>query len=158
MMAARPEPAASAILRDRDMETVYTDDALEIAPPAGYVGLVANAPATVSSEVSVLRSIEFVVKGRRYSGRVGPVPDGPSEFDDGAWFVSMDDGPERRVFEAHADDEDTPEFRHRMVIATWLTEGYNRRVSADRRRAAETSSAASERRRGADRRGAAATG
>lgn len=86
------------------------------------------------SEVKVLRSIEFIHQGRRYHGNVRPVPGGEPEFIDGAWFVSMNGGPERRVFEAHRDDADTPEFRHRMMIATWLTEGYNRRVSGERRK------------------------
>jgi len=84
--------------------------------------------------VSVLRSVEFIHRGRRYQGKVEPVPGGGVEFADGAWFVSMDSGPVRRVFEAHAEDADTPEFRHRIVIATWLTEGYNRRFSGERRR------------------------
>lgn len=103
----------------------------------------------------MLRSIEFVMQGRRYRGTVAPVPGGPTEFDDGAWFVSMDEGPERRVFEAHRDDEDTPEFRHRLVIATWLTEGYNRRVAGERRRSAG-SPVGGERRTRRDRRSAGA--
>jgi len=82
----------------------------------------------------MLRSIEFVHQGRRYRGNVGPVPGGGPEFSAGAWFVSMNGGPERRVFEAHAEDADTPDFRHRLVIATWLTEEYNRRVTGERRR------------------------
>jgi hypothetical protein len=82
----------------------------------------------------MLRSIEFTDGGRRYRGTVAPVPGGGPEFDAGAWFVSMNDGPERRVFEAHPEDADTPDFRYRLVIATWLTEGYNRRVSGERRR------------------------
>ena len=81
----------------------------------------------------MLRMIEFLHQGRRYRAHVAPVPGGPAEFADGAWFVSMNGGPERRVFEAHREDADTPEFRHRIVIATWLTEGYNRRVSGERR-------------------------
>jgi hypothetical protein len=84
--------------------------------------------------VNVLRSIEFIHRDRRYRGNVGPVPGGGAEFVDGAWFVAMNDGPARRVFEAHQDDADTPEFRHRIVIATWLTEGYNRRVDGEDRR------------------------
>jgi len=82
----------------------------------------------------VLRSIEFIHRGRRYRGNVDPVPGGGPEFVDGAWFVSINEGPARRVFEAHSDDADTPEFRHRIVIATWLTEGYNRRVEGEQRR------------------------
>ena len=106
----------------------------------------------MSDEVNVLRSIEFLHQGRRYHGTVAPVPGGGPEFKDGAWFVSMNGGPERRVFEAHEEDADTPEFRHRIVIATWLTEGYNRRVSGERRSAARQDSTDGERRRGADRR------
>jgi hypothetical protein len=100
----------------------------------------------------VLQSIEFIHKGRRYRGTVAPVPGGGPEFSDGAWFVSMNGGPERRVFEAHADDVDTPEFRHRIVVATWLTEGYNRRVSGERRRGGPRD-AKPDRRTGSDRRG-----
>ncbi|HSH74479.1 MAG TPA: hypothetical protein VLA09_02150 [Longimicrobiales bacterium] len=82
----------------------------------------------------MLGSIDFEHQGRRYRGKVGPVPGGPSEFKDGAWFVSMNDGPERRVFEANPDDADTPDFRHRLVIATWLTDEYDRRVTGERRK------------------------
>ena len=82
----------------------------------------------------MLRSIDFIHRDRRYRATVKSVPGGGVEFIDGAWFVSMNDGPERRVFEAHADDADTPEFRHRIVIATWLTEGYNRRAEGAERR------------------------
>ena len=99
----------------------------------------------------MLRSIEFVHQGRNYRAEVGPVPDGGPEFGDGAWFVSMNDGPTRRVFEAHADDADTPDFRHRIVVATWLTSEYDRRVG-DRRRAAGGVSSPGERRGGSDRR------
>jgi hypothetical protein len=87
----------------------------------------------VVGEVTMLRSVEFQHRGRRYHGTVAPVPGGGPEFSDGAWFVSIDGGPVRRVFEAHPEDADTSEFRHRVVIATWLTEGYNRRVSGERR-------------------------
>lgn len=100
----------------------------------------------------MLRSIEFMHQGRRYNGTVAPVPGGGAEFDDGAWFVSMDGGPERRVFEAHPDDSDTPDFRYRMVMATWLTEGYNRRAAAERRRVPVQTSGDEERRSGAERR------
>ena len=99
----------------------------------------------------MLRTIEFIHRGRRYRGTVAPVPDGGPEFADGAWFVSMNGGPERRVFEAHREDADTPEFRHRIVIATWLTEGYNRRTAGERRERARDA-AVSERRIGPDRR------
>ena len=79
----------------------------------------------------MLRSVEFMHRDRRYRATVKPVPGGGPEFRDGAWFVSMNGGPTRRVFEAHPEDADTPEFRHRLVIATWLTEGYDRRVSGE---------------------------
>jgi len=98
----------------------------------------------------VLRSVEFLHQGRRYRGKVAPVPGGGPEFNDGAWFVSMNGGPERRVFEAHRDDADTPEFRHRIVIATWLTEGYNRRVSGERRKQGRRDSSVPDRRIGPD--------
>ncbi|NNF13368.1 MAG: hypothetical protein HKN72_09100 [Gemmatimonadetes bacterium] len=106
----------------------------------------------VISEVNVLRSIEFLHKGRRYRGRVAPVLGGAPEFAHGAWFVSMNGGPERRVFEAHHEDADTAEFRHRIVIATWLTDPYNRRDSADRRRSGRRSASFRDRRSGPDRR------
>ena len=61
----------------------------------------------------MLRSIDFIHGGRRYRGNVAPVPGGGPEFADGAWFVSMNGGLELRVFEAHRDDADTPELRHR---------------------------------------------
>ena len=109
-------------------------------------------PVTVLSEVNVLRSIEFVHRGRRYRANVAPVPGGGAEFDDGAWFVSMNGGPERRVFEAHRDDEDTPEFRHRIVIATWLTDAYNRRVSEERRKQGTRDPSVTDRRSGPERR------
>ena len=82
----------------------------------------------------MLHTVEFMHQGRQYRGEVGPVPDGGPEFGAGAWFVSIDGGPERWVFEANADDADTPDFRYRLVIATWLTDGYNRRASGERRR------------------------
>ena len=101
----------------------------------------------------MLRSIEFIHRDRRYSGNVGPVPGGGPEFIDGAWFVSMNEGPERRVFEAHRDDADTSEFRHRLVIATWLTEAYNRRVEGEERRKKGTPDpSVSDRRGGPERR------
>ena len=100
----------------------------------------------------MLRSIDFIHEGRRYRGTVVPMPDAGPEFADGAWFVSMNGGPERRVFEAHAEDADTPEFRHRIVIATWLTEGYNRRPSGDRRRHRARGAADQDRRSVPDRR------
>jgi hypothetical protein len=49
----------------------------------------------------------------------------------------MNGGTARRVFEAHAEDADTPDFRHRLVIATWLTEEYNRRTAGERRKQGE---------------------
>jgi hypothetical protein len=98
----------------------------------------------------VLRSVEFIHQGRRYRAKVRPVPGGGPEFSDGAWFVSMNGGPVRRVFEAHHDDADTPEFRHRIVIATWLTEGYNRRVSGERRKQGERDPSVRDRRIGPD--------
>ena len=99
----------------------------------------------------MLQSIEFVHQERKYRAIVAPVPDGGPEFEHGAWFVSMNGGPERRVFEAHADDADTLDFRHRIVVATWLTEEYNRRVS-DRRTSAGRDAPSGERRSGSDRR------
>lgn len=95
-----------------------------------------------------MRSIEFIKQGRRYRAEVQPVPGGGPEFSEGAWFVSMNGGPARRVFEAHADDADTPEFRHRLVIATWLTEEYNRRVSGERRKQGARDPSVPDRRRG----------
>lgn len=100
----------------------------------------------------MLRSIVFLHQGRRYRAEVRPVPGGAPEFVDGAWFVSMNGGPERRVFEAHRDDADTAEFRHRIVIATWLTEGYNRRVTGERRKSGNGSPSIHDRRTGPDRR------
>lgn len=99
----------------------------------------------------MLRSIDFIHGGRRYRGNVAPVPGEGPEFADGAWFVSMNGGLERRVFEAHRDDADTPELRHRIVIATWLTEEYNRRVSGERRKQGKRDPLGSDRRIGPDR-------
>ena len=81
----------------------------------------------------MLRAVEFVHEGRRYRAEVRPVPGGAPEFAAGAWFVSVDDRPPRRVFEANADDADTRDFRHQLLIATWLAEGWERRSGADRR-------------------------
>ena len=113
-------------------------------------GTLSPVPGIAACEVNVLRSIEFINRGRRYRATVRPMPEGGPEFADGAWFVSMNGGPERRVFEAHRDDADTSEFRHRIVIATWLTDAYNRRVG-DRRTGIQDP-AVRERRLGADRR------
>lgn len=96
----------------------------------------------------MLRSIDFVHRDRRYRAKVGPVPGGGAEFEAGAWFVSMNGGPERRVFEANPEDADTPDFRHRLVIATWLTEEYNRRVSGERRKQGERDPSVGDRRKG----------
>jgi hypothetical protein len=95
----------------------------------------------------MLRSIQFVHQSRLYRARVSPVPGGGPEFRDGAWFVSMNGGPERRVFEAHPDDRDTPDFRHRVVIATWLTDAYNRRVGGERRKRGERDLSLGDRRK-----------
>jgi hypothetical protein len=59
----------------------------------------------------------------------------------------MDGGPVRRVFEAHPDDANTPDFRHRVVIATWLTEAYNRRLSGERRKQGERDASVPDRRK-----------
>jgi hypothetical protein len=96
----------------------------------------------------MLRSIAFIHQGRRYRCEVDAVQGGWPEFSVGAWFVSMNGGAMRRVFEAHTDDADTPEFRHRLMIATWLTEEYNRRVSGERRKQGERDPALSDRRQG----------
>ena len=82
------------------------------------------------------RVVEFTHEGRRYRGEVLPVRDGGPEFAAGAWFVSVDGKAPRRVFEAHAEDADTPAFHHRLMIGAWLAEGWDRRVSAERRRSA----------------------
>ena len=100
----------------------------------------------------MLRTIEFMHRGHQYRGNVRPVPGGGPEFIDGAWFVSMDDGPARRVFEAHPGDADTPDFRHRIVIATWLTDAYDRRVSGERRKQGTRHPSMRDRRIGPDRR------
>jgi hypothetical protein len=42
--------------------------------------------------------------------------------------VSVDDGPARRVFEVQPGDSDTSDLRHRLLIATWLAEGWERRT------------------------------
>jgi hypothetical protein len=64
------------------------------------------------------------------------MPGAGPEFSAGAWFVTVDDGEPRRVFEANLDDGDTPAFRHRLLIATWLAEGWERRSGAERRKRA----------------------
>ena len=94
----------------------------------------------------MLRSVEFMHQGRQYRGEVGPVPGGVPEFSAGAWFVSIDGGLVRRVFEAHPADADTSDFRHRLVIATWLTEGYDRRASGERRKQGERDPSVGDRR------------
>lgn len=82
------------------------------------------------------RVVQFTHEGRRYHAEVRPVPDGAAEFRDGAWFVSVDGEPARRVFEVQPGDIDTPALRHRLMIATWLLEGWkDRRTGADRRKA-----------------------
>lgn len=92
------------------------------------------------------RIVEFVHENRRYRAEVRPVPGGAPEFSAGAWFVTADDGPPRRVFEAQADDADTPAFRHRLLIASWLAEGWERRTGGDRRRRGPRGSGPSDRR------------
>jgi hypothetical protein len=82
----------------------------------------------------LLRPIEFMHEGRRYRAEVRPVPDGGEEFSAGGWFVSVDDRPARRVFEVQPHDVDSPDLRHRLLIASWLAEGWERRSGADRRR------------------------
>jgi len=82
----------------------------------------------------MLRLVEFEHAGRRYRGEVLPVDEGGAEFNSGAWFVSVDDGPPRRVFEAHPEDGNTPAFHHRLRIATWVAEGWERRTGTERRR------------------------
>jgi hypothetical protein len=82
----------------------------------------------------VVPIVEFEHEGRRYRAERRPMPEGGPEFSAGAWFVSADDGPARRVFEAQADDADTPAFRHRLLIATWPAEGWERRTGGERRR------------------------
>jgi hypothetical protein len=72
-------------------------------------------------------------EGRRYRAEVRPVPDGGEEFSRGGWFVSVDDRPARRVFEVQGGDVDSPDLRHRLLIATWLAEGWERRSGAERR-------------------------
>ncbi|MGE0158638.1 MAG: hypothetical protein AB7T31_04450 [Gemmatimonadales bacterium] len=86
----------------------------------------------------MVRAVEFMHEGRRYRADVRPVPGGGDEFSAGGWFVSVDDGPPRRVFEANDDDADTEDFRHRLLIASWLAEGWERRSGAERRRGVRT--------------------
>jgi hypothetical protein len=81
----------------------------------------------------MLRPIEFEHEGRRYRAEIRPMPGAAPEFSAGAWFVTVDGGEPRRVFEANADDADTREFRHRLLIATWLAEGWERRSGGERR-------------------------
>lgn len=76
------------------------------------------------------------------------MPGGGPEFSEGAWFVSMNGGPSRRVFEVHPDDANTPEFRGRVVIATWLTDEYNRRTSGERRKQGARDPSVPDRRKG----------
>lgn len=80
------------------------------------------------------RVVEFTHEGRSYRAEVHPVPDGGAEFRDGAWFVTVDDGPPRRVFEVQGEDADTPAFRQRLMIGAWLAEGWDRRSGGDRRK------------------------
>jgi hypothetical protein len=94
-----------------------------------------------------VRVVEFMHQGRRYRAEVRPVPEGGAEFRDGGWFVSVDDGPSRRVFEVQPDDEDSSDLRHRLLIATWLAEGWERRTGAERRRHGVRDPRTSDRRR-----------
>jgi hypothetical protein len=82
----------------------------------------------------VARVVEFTHEGHNYRAEIRPVPDGGVEFRDGAWFVTVDDGPPRRVFEVQAGDDDSPAFRHRLMIGAWLAEGWDRRSGTDRRK------------------------
>ena len=81
-----------------------------------------------------MRAIEFEHQGRRYRAEVLRVPEGGEEFAMGGWFVSVDGAPPRRVFEVQPEDADTPAFRHRLMIAAWLAEGWERRSGSERRR------------------------
>lgn len=94
----------------------------------------------------MLRAVEFVHEGRRYRAEVRPVPGGAPEFAAGGWFVSVDDRPPRRVFEANADDADTQAFRHQLLIATWLAEGWERRSGTERRKSGPRDSTSVDRR------------
>jgi hypothetical protein len=82
----------------------------------------------------MLRQVEFEHQGRRYRAEVHAMPGAGAEFSAGAWFVSVDGGEPRRVFEAHLEDGDTPAFRHRLLIAAWLAEGWERRSGTERRK------------------------
>ena len=93
------------------------------------------------------RAIEFMHEGRRYRAEIRPVPEGGAEFSAGGWYVSVDDGPARRVFEVQPDDSDSPDLRHRLLIATWLAEGWERRTGAERRQRGVRDSRTSDRRR-----------
>jgi hypothetical protein len=94
-----------------------------------------------------VRAVEFMHEGRRYRAEIRPVPEGGEEFSAGGWFVSVDDGPPRRVFEVQAEDTDSPDLRHRLLIATWLAEGWERRTGAERRRRGVRDPRTSDRRR-----------
>ncbi len=65
--------------------------------------------------------LEFTRDGHRFRAELRPDADVSHEpsraIAEGFWFVSMDGDPPRRAFEADVHDEDTEEFRRRVVSA-----------------------------------------
>jgi hypothetical protein len=71
----------------------------------------------------VLWLLEFTRDEHRYRAELRSEPGAPSSarqptsLSRGIWFVSMDGGPPHPAFEADVRDEDTEEFRGRIVSA-----------------------------------------
>jgi hypothetical protein len=63
--------------------------------------------------------ITFVRDGRRFSARIDSFPRSPRDDPPSVawWFVSIDEGPERRVMEAEPDDAPGEELYERLVAA-----------------------------------------
>ena len=78
-------------------------------------------PSPDSERTDVLWLLEFTRDGHRFRAELRPDPDAAPEpsraLAQGAWFVSMDGNPPRRAFDADVHDEDTEEFRRRVVSA-----------------------------------------
>ncbi|MGE0160630.1 MAG: hypothetical protein AB7T31_14575 [Gemmatimonadales bacterium] len=76
--------------------------------------------------------LEFTRDGHRYRAELrsalATALDTPRREARGYWFVSKDGDSPRRAFEADVDDEDTPEFRDRVISAA-----RERRVTGERR-------------------------
>lgn len=74
--------------------------------------------------------LEFTREGHRYRAELRPDAgsrDPSSSMAKGVWFVSMDGNPPHPAFEADVRDEDTEQFRRRVVAAALGEKGEQRR-------------------------------